>query len=171
MPVDLSDKKLVKAVRGSRSKSAFARLLGVSRPLIPQYEQGVITPSAGVWIRMARLAGYPQNISCWQRAGLNQREIGVLLNALQIEAEPRSQDAQERFKIREAFRQAHVLPEDATGPLGNEPVGGEPASLKGASKTVEEFFARNGVNAARATEESKAEAPPKKLKRERRRKK
>lgn len=58
------------------------------------------------------------------------------------------------------------LPEAVMEPLGNEPVGGEPTALKGLSKTVDEFCARNLVlpPVEPVTGEVKSPAPAKKAK-------
>jgi hypothetical protein len=58
------------------------------------------------------------------------------------------------------------FPEPVTEPLGNEPVGGEPTALKGLSKTVNEFYARNPVlpPVEPVTGEVQSPAPAKKTK-------
>lgn len=83
-------------------------------------------------------------------------------------------------QARKLFEEHGLRPEPVTEPLADEPVGGEPAHLKGPSKTVEEFSARNpAVKGDSATAraigpldaETEPPAPAKKAKRERRRKK
>lgn len=170
MQENLSNKELAKKVRGMRSKSEFARLLGVTRPLIALYEHGSVEPSSEVWIKMARLAGYPLNIECWKRAGLNKQESTSLLHGLRIESEPRSQDSRDRLKAREAL--SHSYPEPVTEPLGDEPVGSEPAALRGLSTSVEQWYQRNRPPVEPVTEPLGDEpaAPARKGKRGRRKK-
>lgn len=110
MPTSLSDKELVKAVRGRRTKSEFARMLGVTRPLIPAYERGAAKPSGDVWVKMARLAAGKLKLLCWERAGFGPADINDLLHALRIENEPRSQDDRDRLKAKEAFSHSYPKP-------------------------------------------------------------
>jgi len=149
----LSDSQLVRQVRGSRSQVAFAASLGVSQPVISEYEQGESLPSEKTWIKMARLADYPFNVYCWERAGLNQEERTALLKVFTIEHGESSSDKlkdrnsstpsyPEELKARNII--ARECPtEPVTEPLGTGPIGGSPAPLKGLLKTVEDFFDRN----------------------------
>jgi len=170
MPKDLSDRELVKKARGSRTKSEFARLLGVSRPLIAAYERGAAKPSTDILMKMAEKSPYPWNVYCWRHAKLTTKQIGDLLLGLRLKDEVLTA---EREQIRRELFDLGIYTEPVTEPLGDEPVGGESASLKGLSKTVEEFWARNpGIHPGkRIAEEAKPPAPAKKAKRERRCKK
>ena len=140
MPKSLSDKELVKKVRGLRTKSEFARLLRVSRPLIPAYERGAAKPSSDIWLKMAELGNYPWNVYCWQRAKMSVERIEDLLMALRLKDEAHDL---EREQIKRELFDLGIQPEPVAEPLGDEPVGGEPESLKGPSGSVEEFCARN----------------------------
>ena len=178
MKKGLSDKELVNKIRGAKTQIAFAELIGVTQSLVSQYEQGVSTPGGDIWLKMARLVRdrYPLNVYCWQRAGLTSREIEIFLQALQMEGNFLSANRKKSRagqRVQAFLQNAGMTIESVTEPLGNEPVGGEPASLRGPSKDIQEFCARHGVRppGEPIAGEPKPPAPAKKAKRERRRKK
>jgi len=78
----LSDSELMKKVRGELSQIEFATLLGVSQSMVSDWERGAHIPSGRIWLRMAELSGYPENVYCWQRAGLSETLITYLLDGL-----------------------------------------------------------------------------------------
>jgi transcriptional regulator with XRE-family HTH domain len=143
MTAGYSDKALVKMARGNRTQEEFANLSGISRPMLSDYERGAVTPSNETWLKMAELAGYPWNIYCWQRAGVTSEVVSNFLKAKREANESRA-DTRKAQKAKQMLDLASP-PEPVTEPLGDEPVGGEPASLKGLSKTVEEFCARHAA--------------------------
>lgn len=108
--VELSDADLVKRVRGKRTQIEFAEALGVAQSMVSDWERGAHAPSADVWIKMARVTDGRFNQSCWERAGLNKAEREILLEALRIEAEPRSQLSRDFLKAKEAFSQSFPEP-------------------------------------------------------------
>ncbi len=141
--VNLSGAELVKLVRGARTQNEFARALGVAQSMLSDWERGAHVPSADIWLKMARLTETSLKMFCWQRAGLDRNEINLLCEARVIEAGGHVRDNVENKQA--LLRSLGVEPEPVTEALGDEPVGREPASLKGLSKTVEEFWARAGV--------------------------
>ena len=142
MRPDLSDGELVRKSRGERTQQEFSKLVGIDRPMLSHYERGAVKPSSETWLKMAEFAMYPWNVYCWQRGKLSTKHIGDLLLGLRLKDEEFSLA---REKIRRELFDLGLRPEPVTEPLGDEPVGGEPASLKGLSETVEQFCARNAV--------------------------
>lgn len=155
MPKDLTDAELVRRVRGDTSQVLFAEKLGVAQSMLSDWERGAVKPRKDTWLKMGGIAPYPFNVFCWQRAGFTRQMLSSLLEAMRqaIEADDNSLDG---LKAKQMLAVVSP-PEPVTEPLADEPVGGEPAALKGPSKTVEEFWARNRVlpPAEPVTEESK----------------
>ena len=166
----LTDAELVKKVRGQKTQINFAKELGVAQSMNSDWERGAHSPSGAIWVRMADLASYPYNVYCWMRAGFSRENIEVLLTALRLKDEPHSL---EREQVKRDLYELGIHPEPVTEPLGDEPVRGEPESLKGLSKDIAEWCARNRMlpPVEPVIEEPKSAAPAKKVKRDRRRKK
>jgi transcriptional regulator with XRE-family HTH domain len=169
--VNLSSVELVRLVRGERTQIEFAQALGVAQSMVSDWERGAHTPSSDIWLKMARITKTSLKIFCWQRAGLDRNEIDILHQARAIEAGGHISDDLEKKQT--LLRALGVEPEPVTGPFGDEPVGGEPVSLKGPSKDIKEFCDRNRILPPDepAIGEPKPTVPAKKAKRERRRKK
>lgn len=147
MELGLTNTELVKAVRGDRTQQQFGDLVGLAQCVISSYERGAVIPSSQTWRKLGDIAHWPHNIFCWQRAGLSREVITELLEAMESGAEaaakfsrrPDPPEAVERMR-------RELIPEPATEPLGDEPVGGLPESLKKPVETIEQFYAQNPVH-------------------------
>jgi hypothetical protein len=115
--------------------------------MVSDWERGAVTPSAPNWIKMAELVDYQVKVDCYERIGLPMEAVRILREAW----------SKEMPVAKKLLSDFGVVTEPVTEGLADAPLGGEPASLKGPSKSVEEVYARN--------------APASKTKRARRRKK
>lgn len=116
---ELSDAGLVRRVRGKRTQIGFARALGVAQSMVSDWERGAHAPSGDIWLKMARLTGYPLNLDCWGRAGLSELEREALLVGLRIEHEPPPASQRERLKAQKLF--SNSFPEPVSEGLLTEP--------------------------------------------------
>ncbi len=149
--------RLVKRARGRRSKTAFARDLGVSRPLINQYEDGSVKPSIKVWLKMADLAGYPINRDIWEYIGFDRERITRMFQELRDKNDSTPQHLQ-ALKFKKTLNELSKA-EPVTEGLLNDP---QPPEAY--SKTVEEFWERNKTSSreGQAAVEVKPKSPKKK---------
>jgi hypothetical protein len=165
MMAPYSDAELMKKVRGDRTKEEFSSLSKIARPMLSDYERGAVTPSAETWMKVGNVAPFPLNVECWRRGGMPNYIVQFLHEVGRRYLYPWACD-----EIAEYLRSHGISPEPVTEPLGDEPVGGEPESLKGPSKTVRQFYGRHGRHLIRISKGTPAKTGSKKPKPQRRKK-
>jgi transcriptional regulator with XRE-family HTH domain len=69
--------KKISELRASRreSQAEFAKVLGVTQPMISAWEGGSDVPSLGAYVRMGNLAPFPDNVWFWKQAGLDEQAV------------------------------------------------------------------------------------------------
>lgn len=155
--------RVSRALNKVGSQKLLAEKVGVSQQAVSNWlsSSSASSPSAESLIQLGLIVGAPDCFWFWDQVGIDD------------EAAIRMAQIITHRQASELFKKYGADPEPVTEPLGNEPVGGEPTALKGLSKSVEEFWARNPGSqpVEPVAGEGKPATPAKKARRERRRKK
>lgn len=64
---------LIKKLRelSGKTQAEFADLLGVTQPMVSAWQSGRGRIPLGKWLKLGNLAPYPENVECWERAGVD----------------------------------------------------------------------------------------------------
>jgi len=93
----------IKSLRGDATQTQFAEHLGVSQTTVSAWEVGDTTPSSELWVRLASLARYPDNLWFLEQAGLDlEWMVSVaerILRERSIPADPGEVKRISRFRL------------------------------------------------------------------------
>lgn len=64
------------------SQKAFADALGMRQSVVSAWEIGDNIPSCEAWVKIGNIAGYPENIEFWERAGLRREAMAAAAKLL-----------------------------------------------------------------------------------------
>lgn len=69
--------KRIKRLRKDRvqNQAEFAKSVGATQPMVSAWEKGDAIPSAGAFLRLGSLAGYPDTTWFWQQAGMEEEAL------------------------------------------------------------------------------------------------
>jgi len=77
-------RRILKLRKGRKeTQIEFAKAVEVGQPQVSAWELGTDSPSIGAWVRMAKLASYPENLWFLEQAGIDARALRPITAGIQ----------------------------------------------------------------------------------------